>query len=117
MSSTMAGDDPNLDWVTIAQLLWAASEQLAVGEMVNSSAFSLFEAMSAVEVGNPKMDAGARPKVARAPLEQRPLPLDLSKQQLLAWMDMHMALEATWHVGGALAQTVYSSLHMMQIAR
>jgi hypothetical protein len=109
--------DPNIDVVNIGPLLAAACEQLEVGEMVQSSTFSLFEAMSAVEVGNPKMDAGARPKVDKVPLQERPLPLDLSKAQLVSWMDHLLALEATWHVGGALAQTVYSSLHMMQIPR
>ncbi|GBF89805.1 hypothetical protein Rsub_02975, partial [Raphidocelis subcapitata] len=109
--------DPNIDWVGIAPLLAGACDQLDVGEMVQSSAFSLFDAMSAVEVGNPKMDAGARPKVQRVPLAERPLPLDLSPQQLLAWMDRLLRLEATWHVGGALAQTVYSCLQMMQLDR
>ncbi|KAI8470361.1 MAG: Mak10 subunit, NatC N-terminal acetyltransferase-domain-containing protein [Monoraphidium minutum] len=112
----MASLDPNIECIGIAPLLAAASEELAVGSMVQSSAFSLFEAMSAVEIGNPKMDAGARPK-QNVPLAERPLPLDLAKPQLLAWMDRLLALEATWHVGGALAQTVYSSLHMMQIPR
>jgi len=109
--------DPNIDYVGIAPLLAAACEQLGVGEMVQSSTFSLFDAMSAVEVGNPKMDAGARPQVARVALAERPLPLDLSKAQLLSWMDHLLCLEATWHVGGALAQTVYSSTHMMQLSR
>lgn len=85
--------------------------------MVQSSTFCLFEAMSAVEIGNPKMDAGARPKLDRVPLQDRPLKLDMSRTELISWMDHMLCLEATWHVGGALAQTVYSSLHMMQIHR
>lgn len=113
----MAAADPNLDLVDIGPLLAAASAQLAPGEMVQGAGFSLFEAMSAVEVGNPKMDAGARPKVEKLPPRERPLPLELSRPQLVSWMDRLMALEATWHVGGALAQTVYSSLHMMQVPR
>jgi hypothetical protein len=112
----MAQNDPEIDFVGLKPLLDAACQQLDVGEMVSSSTFSLFDAMSAVEVGNPKMDAGARPK-ARTPLGERPLPLDLTKAQLVSWMDHLLCLEATWHVGGALAQTVYSSIHMMQIAR
>ena len=112
-----AEDDPNIGWVSLGPLLSAAAEQLDVGQMVQSSAFNLFEAMSAVEVGNPKMDAGARPKVQRAPLAGRPLPLDLSRPQLIAWMDHLLTLEATWHIGGALAQTVSSSIHMMQLDR
>lgn len=46
------------EWVPIGRLLDAASAELRVGQMVHTSVFSLFEAMSAVEIGNPKMDAG-----------------------------------------------------------
>jgi hypothetical protein len=106
-----------VSFVALDALLAAAQEQLEVGQMVQSSTFSLFDAMSAVEVGNPKMDAGARPKADQAPLAARALPLDLSKRHLVAWMDRLLSLEATWHVGGALAQTVYASLHMMQLGR
>jgi hypothetical protein len=106
-----------MELVSIGPLLQRAAEQLDVGEMVQCGTFSLFEAMSAVEIGNPKMDAGARPQVERVPLQERPLPLDLTPPQLLSWMDRLLTLEATWHVGGAMAQTVYSSLHMMQIPR
>jgi hypothetical protein len=50
-------------------------------------------------------------------LEQRPLLLDLSQEQLLGVMDQLLRLEATWHNGGSLATTVYSSLYMMQPER
>lgn len=57
--------------------------------------------------------AGARPKGDQTPLGQRVLLLDLSPPQLLRLMDHLMCLEATWHNGGALARTLYSSLYMM----
>lgn len=47
-----------MDWVPVAGLLQAASDELEVGQLLHTSVFSLFEAMSAVEIGNPKMDAG-----------------------------------------------------------
>jgi hypothetical protein len=50
--------DPNVDWVSVSALLDAASSELNVGQLLQTSVFSLFEAMSAVEIGNPKMDAG-----------------------------------------------------------
>ena len=43
-------------------ILEAASEQLAVGEMLKSPAFNLFNVMSAVEIGDPRLDAGILPK-------------------------------------------------------
>jgi hypothetical protein len=50
--------DPNVDWVSVSALLDAASSELNVGQLLHTSVFSLFESMSAVEIGNPKMDAG-----------------------------------------------------------
>lgn len=54
--------DPTVDWVPVAGLLEAASSELEVGQLLHTSVFSLFEAMSAVEIGNPKMDAGESSK-------------------------------------------------------
>ncbi|WIA23577.1 hypothetical protein OEZ85_000294 [Tetradesmus obliquus] len=109
--------DPNVDWVSLSALLDAASSELNEGQLLHTSVFSLFEAMSAVEIGNPKMDAGARPKGDSTPLEQRLMQLELSPQQLLGVMDHLLCLEATWHNGGSLARTLYSSMYMMQPAR
>lgn len=61
------------------------------------------------------LPAGARPKGDPTPLSDRDLPLALSPHDLLALMDHLMGLEATWHNGGALARTLYSSLYMMQL--
>ncbi len=47
MRSNMNGCD---DTVHVQPLLRAACEAMAVGELVHTEAFSLFEAMSAVEV-------------------------------------------------------------------
>jgi hypothetical protein len=106
-----------MEWKPVEPLLEAARQELRVGQMVHSSGFSLFEAMSAVEIGNPKMDAGAVPRQEATPIEQRPLPLDLTPAQVLGVMDHLLRLEATWQTGSSLAQTLYSSLYMVQVAR
>ncbi|KAF8061133.1 NAA35 [Scenedesmus sp. PABB004] len=104
-------------WEPVGGLLAAACDELEVGQMVHTSVFSLFEAMSAVEIGNPKMDIGARPKGDARPLAERPLELELAPEALLGVMDGLLAAEATWHCGGAAARTVYSSAYMMQPER
>jgi hypothetical protein len=50
--------DPSIEWLPVAELLDRASKELDVGQMLHTSVFSLFEAMSAVEIGNQKMDPG-----------------------------------------------------------
>lgn len=42
----------------ILKLLERASEQLAIGEMVQVPNFDLFSVVSAVEIGDPRLDAG-----------------------------------------------------------
>lgn len=112
------------DYVNITGLLAKASEALPVGQMVQTETFSLFEAMSAVEIGNPKMDATAsgaeQPKTIDALIDEGLAPVDLTPDQVLAVMDRLLAMEATWCTGepamsGILAEAdpcaVHGALH------
>lgn len=102
------------EWVRIDQLISAAASALQVGESVQIETFSLFEAMSAVEVGNPKMDSAATP----APSVQELLATDTSLKELtlpqqLAIMEKLLLLQTSHMCFAApLAATVYTSLHM-----
>ncbi len=76
--------------------------------------------MSAVEIGNPKMDPGFSAKLVQPPqelAEEGHAPLDLTLQQCIDVMDHLLQLEATWHAGSSLAQTIYSSLYMLLLDR
>lgn len=90
-----------IEYIDITQALAKASAALPVGQMVQTEAFSMFEAMSAVEIGNPKMDAAASatPITVDQLINDGAAPLDLSDDQVLAVIDRLMALEATWHHG------------------
>ncbi|KAG2496391.1 hypothetical protein HYH03_005618 [Edaphochlamys debaryana] len=110
------------EYVDIGPLLQAARVEMKVGQLISGEAFSLFEAMSALEAGNPKMDAAASPAAARPSLDAlladpKSFPLDLSGSQLLAVLDGLIAMEAAWHSGGSPMQTVYACLYMLQINR
>ncbi|EFJ47691.1 hypothetical protein VOLCADRAFT_105007 [Volvox carteri f. nagariensis] len=83
---------------------------------------SLFEAMSALEAGNPKMDAAASPSVERPTLEAlladpNLAPWDLPESTLLDVLDQLLAMEASWHCGGSAMQTVYACLYMLKLDR
>lgn len=43
----------------VRQVLDAASAQLDVGELLTTESFSLGAVLNAVEIGNPRLDAGA----------------------------------------------------------
>lgn len=104
-------------WFDVQSTLQAAASQLRPGEMLQAEHFNLFEAMSAVEIGDPKMDAGLDTETAPTPdqlVEQGLAPLELSHQQHIAILDQLAAMQASWHVGNSLAQTVFVCLYMLK---
>ncbi|GLI71073.1 hypothetical protein VaNZ11_015990 [Volvox africanus] len=107
-------------WIDIGPLLNAARTDLQVGELLAGESFSLFEAMSALEAGNPKMDAAASPSVEHPTLEMlladpNVAPWDLPITTLLKVLDQLLAMEASWHCGGSAMQTVYACLYMLKL--
>ncbi|KXZ50476.1 hypothetical protein GPECTOR_16g650 [Gonium pectorale] len=97
---------------------WKLDSQ--VGELVSSESFSLFEAMSALEAGNPKMDAAASPASDRPTLKSlledpSVAPWDLTPLELVDVLDQLLAMEASWHTGGSAMQTVYACLYMLKL--
>ncbi|KAJ9534528.1 hypothetical protein QJQ45_022115 [Haematococcus lacustris] len=103
-------------WVDVGPLLAAGCTEMGVNDMLHIPHFSLFEAMSAVEIGNVKMDSGAtRGMSIDAHLDSGQAPVDLTPEQACAIMDHLMLLEATHYFSGnAAAASVYSSLYMMR---
>ena len=113
--------DLSIEYVDISPLLRKAAAALPSDKstVIHSQAFSLFEAMSAVEIGNVKMDVGlqAIPKTVDQLIEEGLAPAELSPEQTLAVMDRLFEMEATWHHGGSLAQTVFTCLYMLRPER
>ena len=50
-------------------------------------------------------------------LEEADIPTSLSAPQILAIMDQLTVMEATWHAGNPLAQTVYTSHYLLRQER
>lgn len=104
-------------WLDVQPTLQAVAEQLQHGEMLQAENFNLFEAMSAVEIGDPKMDAGLDTATAPTPdklIEEGLAPVELSVPQLIATLDHLAAMQASWHVGNSMAQTVFICLYMLR---
>ena len=99
-------------WLDAQPLLRRLSSALQPGELVHSEHFSLFDAMSAIEIGNAKMDPGAvQPQTSRSLDEVAPL--KLSNVLTLKLMDQLMAQEASWYRGNMLEQTVFTCLYIL----
>ena len=104
-------------WCNAQSVLHEITDQLQHGQMFHAEHFSLFEAMSAVEIGDPKMDAGLDTAAAPTPdelIDRGLAPLNLSTSQLVACLDHLAAMQASWHSGNSIAQTVFVCLYMLK---
>ncbi|XP_021760739.1 uncharacterized protein LOC110725582 isoform X4 [Chenopodium quinoa] len=113
-------------WTNVSNLLSSACNELCDGELIHGDNFSLFAAMSALEIMDPKMDSGmdnGRYHSVDEAIENgaAPVPLSFDKTMdvicILDIMDHLLACEATWHKGHSLAQTVFSCTYLMRLDR
>lgn len=94
---------------------------LDVGQLFASPAFDLTNAMTAMEIGDPKMDPGMH-RYDQKTLSERiasgeaPVYFD-NAIDMLAIMDRLLQLEIGWHDHYMLPQTVYTCLYMMDMER
>eukprot|EP00937_MAST-01D_sp_MAST-1D-sp2_P000678 g678.t1 len=106
-------------WSDMTSLLERAAGEMALGEMVHGQSFSLFDAMSALELMDPKMDSGM--ESARVPtvddrLRTGALAFDpwprahLDARMVVHVMDKTLALEGLWYGGQSLPQTLLACL-------
>jgi hypothetical protein len=115
----MAGGWPaEPEWLDAQPLLERVCGGMAAGELLHGPSFSLFESTTAIEIGDPKMDIGLHraqeTRSAEELIAGGAAPVVLPPPQLLAVMDQLLCLEATWHTGSMMPQTVFASLYMLQ---
>lgn len=77
------------------------------GQLVHLKSFTLFEAMSAIEIMDPRMDTGVIVS------EQEPFDISrrMSAEETLDVMDNLVTREIAWLAGHSLSQTVYTCIY------
>ncbi|KAF7960005.1 hypothetical protein EAE96_001606 [Botrytis aclada] len=98
----------------ITQIFTDAAHQLEVGDLVKDPFFTLFEAVAALEIMDPKMDSGYL-----APGETMEDDYDFAQallpEEVLGIIDQLLCHEMAWHMGHPLAQTIFTSLYIDRI--
>ena len=110
------------EWVDITNTFIEAASLLAPGELIQEWNFSLLDAMSAVELLDPKMDASMQwldyrkyPRTVGEAVAKGLLQLDgHTNSQLIGIFDEVLTRVATWLNGYTLAQTVFSCLYLLE---
>ncbi|KAG2466283.1 NAA35 acetyltransferase, partial [Polypterus senegalus] len=85
----------NVNWVDITEDFKGSCKELKLGELLHDKLFGLFEAMSAIEMMDPKMDAGM-----------------IGNQVNRKVLSFEQAIKITWLEGHSLAQTVFTCLYV-----
>ncbi|WAR00409.1 NAA35-like protein [Mya arenaria] len=88
-------EGPVYNWRCVTEEFMTACSKLDLGELLHDSSFGLFEAMSAIEMMDVKMDAG--------------MMCNQIKRKVLT---LPQAIEVTWLEGHSLAQTVFTNLYL-----
>ncbi|KAJ3843014.1 Mak10 subunit, NatC N-terminal acetyltransferase-domain-containing protein [Lentinula raphanica] len=79
------------------------------GSMITIDAFSLSDAMTAIEIGDPRLDTGMQLEVIKQP-DFDPL-TPLLPEEICWIIDHSMAYETQWHASNPLAHTVFTLLY------
>ncbi|APA05992.1 hypothetical protein sscle_01g007620 [Sclerotinia sclerotiorum 1980 UF-70] len=98
----------------ITQNFTDAAHQLKLGDLVKDPFFTLFDAVAALEIMDPKMDSGYL-----APGETMEDDYDFTQtllpEEVLGIVDQLLCHEMAWHMGHPLAQTIFTSLYIDRI--
>ncbi|XP_055627653.1 N-alpha-acetyltransferase 35, NatC auxiliary subunit isoform X2 [Toxorhynchites rutilus septentrionalis] len=110
---------PNREWKEITPEFFKCVKELNLGELVHDNMFGLFDAMSAIEMMDPKMDAGMCCNKETTPLnfqtavESGTLKLaNLECRESIGIIDAVYACTVSWLEGHSMAQTVLTCLYL-----
>ncbi|CAG2108905.1 unnamed protein product [Medioppia subpectinata] len=114
------GQDMGFNWSDVTQDFWKATEELSCGQLLHDELFGLFEAMSAIEMMDPKMDAGMVSNQTNKQvlnldqsIKANKIKLkDFTLEEQLGIVDETLSSMVTWFEGHSLAQTVFINLYL-----
>lgn len=84
-----------------------------VGQLVHLQSFTLFDAMSAIEIMDPRMDTGML--IEETTTNKFDIHKRLSADQTLGIMDRLVTREMAWISGHSLSQTVYTCIYFHHV--
>ena len=118
------GENSLYHWQDVTPNFLDACHNLDMGELLHDDMFGLFEAMSAIEMMDPKMDAGMlcnrancvpvtwEDAVERGDVDVMGLAGELEPRDITIIVDQTFSCLVTWLEGHSLAQTVMTNLYL-----
>ena len=114
-----------IEWTDVTNEFTSATKELDHGELIHGRMFNLFDAMSAIELMDSQMDPTVQwasfndyPRSLQEAVSKGILKYDNhSPQELVGIIDEVFACVATWLQGHTLAQTVFTSMYLLDVER
>ncbi|KAJ2673464.1 N-alpha-acetyltransferase, non-catalitic subunit [Coemansia sp. RSA 1085] len=101
-------------WQDITELVDRGTEELSSGQLLKHPHFTLFDAMTSIEVMDPRLDMGMLSQEDEEEIAQWDIQRKLSLQEAL-WISLQMfRCEMTWHMSASLLQTIYTCNYFTQ---
>lgn len=95
----------------ISDLVTKAASALRTGQLIKDESFTLFDSVQALELMDPKMDAGYLEEGETLD-SNYDVSRNLMPEEILWIMDHLLCYQMAWHQGYALSQNVFSSLYI-----
>ncbi|KAF5367224.1 hypothetical protein D9757_012228 [Collybiopsis confluens] len=100
------------NFLEVTDVFAEASREMEPGSIVAIDGFSLTDAMSAIEIGEPRLDTGMQLENNSTPKDTFD-PLTALLPEEICWIiDRSMAYEMEWHASNPLAHTIFTILHV-----
>lgn len=111
---------PNYEWKSVTTEFFEACSELSLGELVHDEIFGLFEAMSAIEMMDPKMDVGIIlnkdepvPHTFQTAVSAGVLKLEnFTNEELIGIFDSIYSCLVCWLEGHSLDQILFTCLYL-----
>lgn len=110
----------DVTWKDVTCLFQDSAKELELGELLHDANFGLFEAMSAIEMMDPKMDAGMLCNQGVRKIQSLEDGIEigqvkisnLSNEDLSSIMDATFCCLVTWLEGHSTAQTLFTNVYL-----
>ncbi|CAI2175548.1 5793_t:CDS:10 [Funneliformis geosporum] len=98
----------------ITTFLDEATDEFEIGQLVHLESFGLYDAMSSIEIMDPKMDSGM---ILESDLNKPQFKLHacLKPEEVLGIIDNLFTCEMTWHAGHSLSQTLFTCMYFHHV--
>ncbi|KAL9005096.1 MAG: hypothetical protein Q9188_002116 [Gyalolechia gomerana] len=103
--------DRNINVKDISTDFRVAASALDTGQLVKDPYFTLFEAVGALEIMDPKMDSGFL-KEGESLEDEFKVMRELLPEEVVGLMDQMLCHEMAWHMGHPLSTSIFTSYHI-----